>query len=119
MALFKCPICNERTSNIGSSCSKCGNIFSENMKESAKIQIKENKDNRKADVKGTLGCIAIIAFIAVFVGLLIYNMSFDNRMKSYKGYCNNCGRKSSFTVGSFDYCSSCYDAFLRYKDNKK
>ena len=118
MALVKCPMCHKRASNMRSSCSKCGNLFPKYIKYPAKTQSKTDEVAKKINWL-PLGCIAWIALIVVAIGLVISSMVSDNNTKKIRGYCDNCGRKSSFTIGSFDYCSSCYSAFLRYKDNKK
>ena len=115
MALIKCPMCNKRTSNIGPSCSKCGNLFSKSMKESAKIQ--QNSDIAAHKIDGTgLGCYTLIVLIiAVFVFMISSSWPKDHRNNA-KGYCDRCGKRSAYTQGGIDLCSSCFNDFIGYLD---
>ena len=97
MALVKCPMCNKRTSNIGSACSKCGNLFPKYIKCPDKIQSKTDEITNKKD-RLNFGCIAYIALMVVFLGVVISSMVgsmvSNNNTKNIRGYCDNCGIKS-------------------------
>ena len=115
MALVKCPMCHKRTSNIRSSCSKCGNFLPLNLKYPAKTPQNSDKVARRID--GTeFGCYALIVLIvAVFVFMISSAWPKDHRNNA-KGYCDRCGKRSAYTQGGIDLCSSCFSDFIDYLD---
>lgn len=116
MALFKCPECKELVSDTASSCPKCGYIYPYNIGE-----IRD--DQKRKEEKSNRGCtITAVVFTVIVIAMFFFTTNISrkerNDLKSIRGYCDICGRKSYYTQDVIDLCESCYSSFIKFSNGK-